>query len=65
MPTATRVDPYGSNHFRVEIDGITASDFTEVSGLEAAVTVVDYLEGMDKALGRGSCRAKRNIAMLC
>jgi phage tail-like protein len=51
MPTTTRVDPYGSNNFRVEIDGITLSDFMEVSGIEAAVTVVDYREGTDKALG--------------
>jgi phage tail-like protein len=50
MPTATRIDPYSANNFRVEIDGITASDFMEVSGLEAAVTVVDYREGTDKSL---------------
>jgi phage tail-like protein len=50
MPTGTRVDPFSSNNFRVEIDGIAPSDFMEVSGIEAAVTEVDYRSGTDKSL---------------
>ena len=35
-------------NFRVEIEGIAASDFLTVSGIEAAVNVVDYRNGGDK-----------------
>jgi phage tail-like protein len=37
--------------FRVEIDGIPSSAFSEVSGIEADITVVDYQPGNDKAPG--------------
>jgi len=43
--TPTRVDPYLVGNFRVEIDGVTATSFTEVVGLEAALDVVDYRTG--------------------
>jgi phage tail-like protein len=43
MPT--RIDPYLAKNFRVEIDNITAISFTEVLGLEALITVVDYRTG--------------------
>jgi phage tail-like protein len=35
-------------NFRVEIEGIAASDFLTVCGIEAAVNVVDYRNGGDK-----------------
>jgi phage tail-like protein len=43
-PTA-RVDPFLSGNFLVEISGITASAFSEVSGLEASIDVIDYRTG--------------------
>lgn len=43
--TPTRVDPYLAGNFRVEIQGITTSSFSEVIGLEAALEVVDYRTG--------------------
>jgi phage tail-like protein len=51
MPTAARVDPFSSRNFRVEIDGIAASSFLAVSGIEANVAVVDYRSGSDKGAG--------------
>jgi len=51
MPPPTRVDPFSSRNFRVEIDGIVASNFLEVSGIEADVAVVEYRTGGDKAAG--------------
>ena len=44
---SARQDPFGSFHFVVEIDGTTITGFTEVSGLEAEVEVVEYREGAD------------------
>jgi phage tail-like protein len=44
---AARQDPFGSFNFIVEIDGKTISGFSEVSGLEAEVEVVEYREGSD------------------
>jgi phage tail-like protein len=43
-PTA-RVDPFLSGNFLVEISGITASAFSEVSGLDASIDVIDYRTG--------------------
>ncbi len=37
--------PCTCGNFRVEIDGITASSFSEVSGLEASVDVIEYRAG--------------------
>ena len=45
MSPTTRVDPYTVGNFLVTIEGITASSFSEVSGLEAAIEVVDYRTG--------------------
>jgi phage tail-like protein len=46
MPT-TRVDPYRSFNFLVEIDGISQAGFQECSGLDASTDAVDYREGAD------------------
>jgi phage tail-like protein len=51
MPTAERNDPFYSMKFKVEIDGIPSTSFSEVSGIEADVAVVDYRPGNDKAPG--------------
>ena len=50
MP-ANQNDPFGAFNFLVEIDGITAAAFTEVSGLEVDVDVIEYREGSDALLG--------------
>ena len=49
---SARQDPYGSFNFVVEIDGITITGFTEVSGLDAEVEVVEYREGADPSSSR-------------
>jgi phage tail-like protein len=49
MPPPTRTDPLPSSNFRVEIDGIGAFDFLEVTGIEASVAIIDYREGGDPA----------------
>ncbi|HEY1985479.1 MAG TPA: phage tail protein [Terracidiphilus sp.] len=46
VPRASTVHtPYTCGNFRVEIDGIAASSFSEVSGLEASIDVVEYRAG--------------------
>jgi phage tail-like protein len=45
MSPATRVDPFLVQNFLIEIDGITSAPFSEVSGLEASIDVIDYREG--------------------
>ena len=42
---ATKVDPYRSSNFLVEIDGITQAGFQECSGLDSSTASVDYREG--------------------
>jgi phage tail-like protein len=46
-----RHDPYKAFNFRVEIDGMTAA-FTEVSGLDSEVEVIDYREGGEETRTR-------------
>lgn len=45
MSPTTRTDPFQAGNFLVNIEGITASSFSEVSGLEAVIEVVDYRAG--------------------
>ena len=48
MPaTDIRIEPVRVFNFRVEIDGLTAASFSEVSGLSADGDPVDYREGKD------------------
>jgi phage tail-like protein len=47
MATGTRVDPYRSFNFRVEIDGLTVGAFSECSGLSSDGDAIDYREGTD------------------
>jgi phage tail-like protein len=49
---ATRVDPYRSFNFLVEIDGITQAGFQECSGLDSQTASIDYREGGDQNLIR-------------
>ena len=43
----TRQDPLRNHRFRVEIDNIARAGFSEISGLESQIAVVDYREGTD------------------
>jgi len=45
MPPGVRVDPYLDFRFLVEIEGVIAAGFAEVSGLEIEVETEDYEEG--------------------
>ena len=42
QPSPGRNDPFTAGNFRVEIDGITSTSFSEVRGLEICIEVVDY-----------------------
>jgi phage tail-like protein len=44
---AQRNDPYKNFNFRVEIDGLPVAGFSECSGLETEVSVIEYREGGD------------------
>lgn len=39
------VYPYGKFRYKVEIDGITAGGFSEVTGFDASIDVMEYREG--------------------
>ena len=45
MAVGERKDPYLGFHFRVEIEGLVAGGFSEVSGLQAEVETEDFKEG--------------------
>jgi phage tail-like protein len=47
MATGTRIDPYRSYNFKVEIDGIIQAGFQECSGLDVSTDPIDYREGTD------------------
>jgi phage tail-like protein len=42
---ASRTSPFTTGNFVVEIQGITATSFSEVSGLETSIDVVEYRAG--------------------
>ncbi|MFD1955272.1 phage tail protein [Paenibacillus thailandensis] len=45
MATAQRKDPFRNFRFRVEIDGIQQAGFTDVSGFDSSIDVIEYREG--------------------
>jgi len=45
---AQRHDPYKNFNFRVEIEGLTVAEFSEVSGLESETAVIEYRTGADR-----------------
>jgi len=47
-PKPARTDPYTVFNFRVELDGIVAGSFTEVTGLDSVTEVIDYRTGDSK-----------------
>lgn len=42
-----RNDPYRNFRFRVEIEGITQAGFSEVTGFDTSIDVIEYREGID------------------
>ena len=47
MPSSA---PHANFNFRVEIDGITVAEFSEVSGLGASIDVIEYRTGGDPTI---------------
>lgn len=45
MPAGGRTDPYLGYNFAVEVEGLVAGGFSEVSGLQIEVEVEEYREG--------------------
>jgi phage tail-like protein len=43
-----RTDPYGAFNFTVELEGIDVAGFTEVSGLDFEIDVIEYRDGDDR-----------------
>lgn len=52
MATGQRKDPYRNFRFRVEIDGLQQAGFTDVSGFDSTVDVVEYREGNETTTTR-------------
>lgn len=50
--TGERNDPYRNFRFRVEIEGIQQAGFSEVSGYDASLDVIEYREGDDETTPR-------------
>ena len=48
----SRVDPYVSFNYLVEISGIRAGGFSEISGLDAEVQTIDYRNGDEDFVAR-------------
>ncbi|UHA73468.1 phage tail protein [Paenibacillus sp. 481] len=49
---ADRVDPYRSFRFTVQVDQITQAGFSEVSGYDASIEVIEYREGNETTTAR-------------
>jgi phage tail-like protein len=47
-----RVDPYAGFNFLVEVDGVAQAAFSEVSGLESTIDVIEHREGGDNTTPR-------------
>lgn len=52
MAMAQRKDPFRNFRFRVEIDGIQQAGFSDVSGFDSTIQVVEYREGTDPVVTR-------------
>ncbi len=50
MPNRREFDHIGAFNFKVEIEGVTQSAFSEVLGLETSTDVVEYQDGEDIVL---------------
>jgi phage tail-like protein len=47
VPPAGKAGPYKNFNFIVEVDGLASAAFTEVTGLDAEVEVIEYREGSE------------------
>jgi phage tail-like protein len=47
-----RKDPYRNFRFRVEVDGIQQAGFSEVTGYDASIEVIEYREGNENTTPR-------------
>jgi phage tail-like protein len=47
-----RKDPYRNFRFRVEVEGIQQAGFSEVSGFDASIDVIEYREGNETTTPR-------------
>lgn len=47
-----RVDPYRNFRFRMEVDGIEQAGFSEVSGFDASIDIIEYREGNENTTPR-------------
>jgi phage tail-like protein len=45
MPTGQRNDPFAAFNFLVEVDGVIAAGFSEVTGLDTEQDVIEYRNG--------------------
>jgi phage tail-like protein len=45
MPPPTRVDPFSVLNFRLEIEGMKATAFSECTGLSSNVEIIEYRSG--------------------
>jgi len=59
---ANQDHPFRAMNFRVEIDGIASSSFSECSGLASSVDVVEYREGADPSLSARKLPGLRKYA---
>lgn len=51
-PSSNRIDPLRAHSFRVEIDGIAAIGFSEISGLHLTIDAIEYRDGADPGAAR-------------
>jgi phage tail-like protein len=47
-----RKDPYRNFRFRVEVEGIQEAGFSEVSGFDASLAIIEYREGNETITAR-------------
>ncbi|OXM85048.1 phage tail protein [Paenibacillus rigui] len=47
-----RKDPYRNFRFRIEVEGIQQAGFSEVSGFDASISVIEYREGNEITTAR-------------
>jgi len=52
MATGQRKDPFRNFRFRVEIDGIQQAGFSDVTGFDSTVDVIEYRDGSDPTHAR-------------
>ncbi len=64
MPNRREFDHIGNFNFKVEIEGVTAGAFQEVSGLEVHAEVIEYQDGQDLVLRKRPGRVRYSNIVL-